>query len=182
VSAPRSLAPWQVRLAEAVARRRITIGFACGVLALVLARPTRGSLAFGAPLALLGEGIRLWASGHLEKSREVTASGPYRWTRHPLYVGSTLLGCGLAIASNSLVVAILAVLYLGITLTAAARSEERHLEAKFGEAYARYREGAGAANGRRFSLARVRRNGELRTLAGVALVLAYLFFLSARSS
>lgn len=164
------------------ARWRVTIGFACGALAIVLVKPTRGSMVLGVPIAVLGEAIRLWASGHLEKSREVTVSGPYRWTRHPLYVGSTLLGCGLAIASNSLAVATLAVLYLGITLSAAARSEERHLEAKFGDAYMRYRQGDRASNDRRFSLVRARRNGELRTLAGVVLVLLYLFFRSVRPS
>ena len=39
-----------------------------------------------------GEALRIWAAGHLEKGREVTASGPYRWTRHPLYLGSTIIG------------------------------------------------------------------------------------------
>ncbi len=156
------------------ARWRVTLGFACGVAALVLARPTRGSLLVGAPIALAGEALRIWAAGHLEKSREVTSSGPYRWTRHPLYVGSTLLGAGLAVASNSAVVAVLTVGYLALTLTAAARSEEQHLESKFGPAYGEYRRGAAAGAARRFSVARARRNGEHRTLAGVLLVLAYL--------
>ena len=156
------------------ARRRITIGFICGAAVLVLARPSRASLLMGAPIALAGEALRIWAAGHLEKSREVTSSGPYRWTRHPLYVGSTLLGGGLAIASNRLVVAAIVVLYMVLTLTAAARSEERHLETKFGEAYDQYRRGAAVEVARRFSVERARRNGEHRTLVGVLLVLAYL--------
>jgi len=45
-------------------------------------------------VAACGELLRLWAAGHLEKSREVTTSGPYRFTRHPLYMGSTLIGIG----------------------------------------------------------------------------------------
>lgn len=164
----------RARLAEALARRRVTLGFACGVAALVLARPTRESLLLGAPVALAGEALRIWAAGHLEKGREVTSSGPYRFTRHPLYVGSTLLGAGLAIASNSLIVAAITVGYLVVTLTAAARSEERHLESKFGPAYDEYRRGASAAPPRRFSVSRARRNGEHRTLVGVLLALAYL--------
>lgn len=157
-----------------LARWRITIGFICGIAVLVLARPTRSSLLVGAPIALAGEAIRIWAAGHLEKSREVTTSGPYRWTRHPLYVGSTLLGTGLAIASNRLAVAMVVVAYLALTLTAAARSEERHLQAKFGDAYERYRRGAAVGVSRTFSVDRARRNGEHRTLVGVLLVLVYL--------
>ena len=59
------------------------------------------SLAAGLVVALVGEAIRMWAAGHLEKSREVTASGPYRWTRHPLYVGSAIMALGVVIASRS---------------------------------------------------------------------------------
>ena len=178
----RFLARWRPRLAVALARRRVTIGFVCGAAVLVLARPTRWSLLAGAPLAFAGEALRIWAAGHLEKSREVTTSGPYRWTRHPLYVGSTLLGAGLALASNRIVVAAIVVGYMALTLTAAARSEERHLESKFGDAYDRYRRGATVELSRRFSLARARQNGEHRTFAGVLLVFAYLAALLAYQS
>lgn len=157
-----------------LARWRVTIGFLCGAAVLILARPTRMSLLAGAPIALAGETLRIWAAGHLEKSREVTTSGPYRWTRHPLYVGSTLLGVGLAVASNRAVVVAIVLGYMALALTAAARSEERHLESKFGPAYDQYRRGEAAGPARRFSLSRARRNGEHRTLAGVLIVLVYL--------
>jgi protein-S-isoprenylcysteine O-methyltransferase Ste14 len=155
-------------------RWRVTLGFACGAAVLLLARPSRVSLLLGAPVAILGEAIRIWAAGHLEKSREVTTSGPYRWTRHPLYIGSTLLGAGLAIASNRFAVVAIVVVYMALTLTAAARSEEQHLESKFGAAYDQYRRGVSLGVSRRFSAERARRNGEHRTLVGVLLVLAYL--------
>ncbi len=165
-----------------LARWRVTFGFLCGAVAVVLVRPSRGSLAVGLPIVLAGEALRIWAAGHLEKGREVTSSGPYRWARHPLYVGSTLLGLGFGIASNHPVVLALAVVYLALTLTAAARSEERHLESKFGEAYGLYRRGeqGSGAEARRFSAARARRNGEHRTLAGVLGAAAYLFVLAVR--
>ena len=76
-------------LARRVARYRVRLGFPSAVLALWLAQPTERSLAAGAIVALVGEGLRIWAAGHLEKGREVTASGPYRFSRHPLYLGST---------------------------------------------------------------------------------------------
>jgi protein-S-isoprenylcysteine O-methyltransferase Ste14 len=159
---------------QLLARWRVTLGFVCGAVVLFLARPSRVSLLAGAPIALAGEALRIWAAGHLEKSREVTASGPYRWTRHPLYVGSTLLGVGLAVASNQIAAVAIVVGYMALTLTAAARSEERHLESKFGPAYERYRRGEAIGVARRFSVTRARRNGEHRTLLGVLIVLAYL--------
>jgi hypothetical protein len=163
-----------------LARRRVALGFALGAVALFLARPTRGSLIAGAPIAMAGEGLRVWAAGHLEKSREVTVSGPYRWTRHPLYVGSTLLGIGLAVVSNSLLVGAVVVAYLALTLTAAARFEEEHLASKFGGSYEQYRKGAAPSSARRFSFERARRNGEHRTMVGVAIVFAVLIVLASR--
>jgi protein-S-isoprenylcysteine O-methyltransferase Ste14 len=157
-----------------LARWRVSLGFACGVLAVLLARPTRESLLVGLPLVVAGEALRVWAAGHLEKGREVTSSGPYRWTRHPLYIGSTLLGLGFGLAANHPWVLALAVGYLALTLTAAARSEERHLESKFGDVYQLYRQGETPSIARRFSVSRAARNGEHRTMIGVLAAVSYL--------
>jgi protein-S-isoprenylcysteine O-methyltransferase Ste14 len=155
-----------------IARFRVTIGFVCGGLAIWLAQPTPATLSVGGVVALAGEAIRIWAAGHLEKGREVTTSGPYAFTRHPLYLGSTIMGLGLGYSSASWIVATLVVAYLTVTLTAAIRTEEAHLTDKFGSAYPAYR--AGEANGvrRRFSLERATRNREYRALIGLLLVLA----------
>ena len=155
-----------------VARLRVTIGFICGALAIWLAHPTSGSLAAGAIIAVAGEAIRVWAAGHLEKGREVTTSGPYAWTRHPLYLGSTLIGAGLGIASANMVVGALGAAYLTITLTAAVRTEEAHLTDKFGDTYPAYRAGKTDGVRRGFSIERAVRNREYRALAGLILVLA----------
>ncbi len=162
-------------IGRAIARARVPSGFVAGVAAIWLSQPTARTLTIGALVAIAGELIRIWAAGHLEKSREVTTSGPYRWTRHPLYLGSTVIGVGLAIASASVVVALLVAAYLAVTLTAAITTEEAHLTQKFGEAYPAYREGrveAGAA--RRFSLARAMRNREYRAVIGLLCALAIL--------
>src|SRR5688572_18362221 len=156
-----------------IARWRVPLGFAFGVLALWLANPTRESILWGALVALAGEAIRVWAAGHLEKSREVTASGPYAWTRHPLYFGSTLIGIGLAIGAASIAVAVLVLGYLAVTLTAAIRTEEAHLTEKFGAAYPEYRAGRHSVK-RSFSLERALRNREYRAAIGVLMVLAEL--------
>lgn len=157
-----------------LARWRVTLGFVCGAVAIGLATPTIGSIVAGGLLAASGEGIRLWAAGHLEKSREVTSSGPYRFVRHPLYVGSALIAAGLAAAASSVGVAALAGLYIGTTLPAAIRAEEAHLRDKFGDAYDAYAERRAAPAGRRWSWLRARHNREHHTLAGVAAGLALL--------
>ena len=141
-----------------------------------LAQPTERSLAAGAIVALVGEGLRIWAAGHLEKGREVTASGPYRFSRHPLYLGSTIIGVGFAIAAASVAAACVAVAYLAITLTAAMRGEEAHLTEKFGTAYPAYREGRAPGGQRRFSMTRVISNREYRAVVGLGAVLALLWW------
>jgi protein-S-isoprenylcysteine O-methyltransferase Ste14 len=150
-----------------IARFRVTIGFVAGVVVLWLAEPTSGTLAIGGLVALLGEAVRIWAAGHLEKGREVTTSGPYAFTRHPLYVGSSIIGVGLAIASASAIVAVLILAYLAVTLTAAIRTEESHLTEKFGDAYPDYRAGRAAGESRQFSVARAMRNREYRAVVGL---------------
>jgi protein-S-isoprenylcysteine O-methyltransferase Ste14 len=161
-------------LMRTLARYRVRIGFAAAIVAVWLADPTPRSLAAGAVVACAGEALRIWAAGHLEKGREVTASGPYRITRQPLNQGSTLIGIGFAIAAAQIVAAAIVLIYLAITLTSAIRSEEAHLTEKFGPAYPEYRDGRVTAPPRRFSAARAIRNREHRALAGLVLMLALL--------
>jgi protein-S-isoprenylcysteine O-methyltransferase Ste14 len=153
--------------ARVLARWRVPLGFVAAAAALWLARPTWRSLAAGAAVAVVGEAIRIWAAGHLEKSREVTRSGPYRWTRHPLYLGSTVIGMGVAMACASWGVAVIAALYLGATIPAAIRTEEAHLREKFGAVYDAYAARAAPPMERTFSAARAVANGEHRAVAGL---------------
>jgi hypothetical protein len=145
------------------------LGFVFGVLALWLSSPSGGTLLAGGAIALAGELLRIWAAGHLNKSVEVTTSGPYRWMGHPLYVGSSIMGVGLAVASATIPVALLVAVYLGVAITAAIRSEEVFLRRRFGEDYERYRRGLSSGDAEKaFSVARAIANGEHRALAGLA--------------
>jgi protein-S-isoprenylcysteine O-methyltransferase Ste14 len=157
-----------------LARWRVFLGFVFGALVLWLATPGPRTLVAGAAIAILGEAIRLWAAGHLEKSKEVTQSGPYRYTRHPLYLGSSLIGAGIAIASHNLVVIVLIAGYLLLTLTAAMRSEEAHLRDKFGDAYDAYVEKRSEPMERVFSWDRALHNREHHTMLGLATGLTIL--------
>ena len=148
-------------------RRRVTLGFVAAAAALALADPTWTTWRIGLVVAVAGEAIRIWAAGHLEKSREVTRSGPYRWTRHPLYAGSALMAAGIVIAANSAVTALIAALYIGVTIPMAIRAEEAFLRRTFGDAYDRYRRSESAPPARRFSVERAMRNREYRAVAGL---------------
>ena len=167
---PVPVSAWLIR----VARLRVTVGFVVAAAVFWLARPSWLSLGLGATVALVGELLRVWAAGHLEKGLEVTTSGPYRWMRHPLYVGSSLLGVGFAVAARHPMVAALVVLYLAVSLSVAARLEEATLRAKFGDAYDRYLAGTARGTDRPYSLDRARRNGETQTVSGILAALAIL--------
>jgi protein-S-isoprenylcysteine O-methyltransferase Ste14 len=157
-----------------LARRRVPLGFVTAVATAILAAPTWGSWRIGLAVAAIGEVIRVWAAGHLEKSREVTRSGPYRWSAHPLYVGSSVIAVGVVIAAHSVVVAVLAGLYMGATLTAAVRTEEAFLRGRFGGAYDAYRRSESEQVDRRFSIERAMRNREYRAVAGLLIGFAFL--------
>jgi protein-S-isoprenylcysteine O-methyltransferase Ste14 len=62
--------------------------------------PEKVSLYVGTGLAILGALIRLWASGHVKKNKELATDGPYAFVRHPLYVGNILLLAGFSLASS----------------------------------------------------------------------------------
>ena len=110
-----------------LARLRVPLGFVSFAAAYWLASPTLNSLALGAAFGVIGQVLRIWAAGHIEKGREVTRSGPYRHMRHPLYVGSAIMAIGFATASASLSTALLVLTYFLVTYVAAVRTEEATL-------------------------------------------------------
>lgn len=162
------------RLARVLARRRVTLGFVFAIAVLYLASPSRASLLAGAAIGVVGEAIRIWAAGHLEKSREVTTSGPYRFTRHPLYLGSSIMALGIAVGCRSIVVAVLVFVYMAATIGAAIRMEEAFLRARFGDAYDAYAQDRAPRVERRFSFDRAWRNKEYRALLGLVVTLLLL--------
>lgn len=157
-------------IARSLARLRVPLGFVLGIVVVVLATPTIGSLIMGSAIALAGEALRFWAAGHLEKGSEVTRSGPYRITRHPLYLGSAIIGAGVSVAAHNVTVAALVTAYLGATLLAAIRHEEAGMRARFGDQYDAYAQSRAQPVSRPFSFERAIRNKEHQTLAGLLLI------------
>ena len=164
-------------------RLRVPLGYAAGALAFWLARPTPVLMAIGLALAAVGEGLRLWASGHIEKTRSLATGGPYAHCRNPLYLGSVIMGCGAAIAAGSPWVALAVAVYFLAFYPSVMRSEADFLREKFPQAYADWsldvplfvpRPTPGGPRLSRFSWARVAMNKEWRTalaLPAVALLL-----------
>ena len=119
-------------------RWRVPLGFACGALFLYFAKPSWRSLLIGAIVALPGLALRAWASGHLRKNEALATTGPYAYTRNPLYLGSFLMGVGFTIATGQLLlIVVFVIMLLGIYLPVM-RVESQTLADLFGKKYTRY--------------------------------------------
>jgi protein-S-isoprenylcysteine O-methyltransferase Ste14 len=123
----------------AIARRiRVPLGFAFAALFLWQAKPTLFSIVFGGAVVVPGLLLRALASGHVQKNRELATSGPYAYTRNPLYLGSIVIATGFAVAGrNWWIAAVLAVLFAVIYIPVI-RSEEDFLQQLFPD-YADYK-------------------------------------------
>jgi len=117
-----------------IARRiRVPLGFAFALLYFGLARPTWRSIALSLILIIPGLLTRAMASGHVSKNESLATSGPYAYTRNPLYLGSLLMGLGFALAARSWWVGVaLVVMFFAIYLPVI-RGEEAFLRQKFPE-------------------------------------------------
>lgn len=125
---------WTVSVAEwsHIARRiRVPLGFAFAAFYIWIARPSWASLAAGTAVAIPGVFLRALASGHVKKNEELTTSGPYAYTRNPLYLGSLIMAIGFAIAARSWwVLLVMIVMFVAIYLPVI-RSEESFLRERF---------------------------------------------------
>jgi protein-S-isoprenylcysteine O-methyltransferase Ste14 len=163
-----------------IQRLRVPMGFAIAAVVLSLARPTGMLLLIGLPIALFGAILRGLAAGVIRKDSALTTSGPYAWTRNPLYLGSFLLGCGFAIMSGSSIAAALIVLPSFIVYPNVIRNEEVHLARLFPEQFREYCSTVPRffprfrPISRAFSMNQYLANREYQTALGFASVLAVL--------
>lgn len=137
-----------MNIRDILRRRRRSLSYPLIILPLLFASPTLvqthplldASLDIvGALIACCGQALRLWAWGTNTPAHTLRIYGPYRFIRHPLYVGNFLIGLGLLIIFNAplaylMVLPALALLYWSVTA-----EEEERLEKKWGAAYVEYR-------------------------------------------
>ena len=121
-----------------VARWRVPFGFALGIAYLVFAQPTVPLLIAGSIVAFAGLGIRGYAAGHLQKDQRLAVSGPYAYTRNPLYLGSLLIGIGLVLAGAQWVLGVVFVIFFLVVYVPVMRREERNLRQRFGQSFDEY--------------------------------------------
>jgi protein-S-isoprenylcysteine O-methyltransferase Ste14 len=132
-SSPTTVSTW-----SRVARRiRVPLGFIFAAVYVWLARPTRASLVVGGLLLIPGLVLRGLASGHVQKDKQLTISGPYAYTRNPLYLGSLMLAGGFAIAARSWWIVAMMLLMFAVIYVPVIGGEERYLRHAFPE-YADY--------------------------------------------
>jgi len=117
-------------------RYRVPAGWLVGVLVVALARPTPLSMALGVPLVVAGEALRIWASGHIQKTKVLATGGPYAHCRHPLYVGSLIMALGAAVASASPWVVLAVAVYFLAFFPSVMREETDFLVKKFPKEHA----------------------------------------------
>ena len=123
-------------------RPRLLGVYALALILVWLAKPTQTSLIWGLLFAVFGEGLRLWATGHLLKNDALTVTGPYAYLRHPLYFGTLSIGTGFAIMASTnwalLLWAALLLGYFAYYMPYKNRIEGARLEEIYGDEYRRY--------------------------------------------
>lgn len=117
-----------------IARRiRVPLGFGFAIFYVWLARPTWTSLLTGAVICAPGLALRAVASGHVQKNTCLTTTGPYAWTRNPLYLGSLVLAGGFVVAARSLWIALAVVTLFVAVYLPVVQAEEQFLRLRFPE-------------------------------------------------
>jgi protein-S-isoprenylcysteine O-methyltransferase Ste14 len=120
------------------ARWRVRVGYPVAAIYWFLAVPSASSILIGGFIAAFGLLIRALASGHLRKDQALATSGPYAYTRNPLYLGSALLAIGFLIAGRSWLASVIVAVYFVLFYYAVIRSEERDIRERFGPAFDEY--------------------------------------------
>lgn len=145
------------------------------------AHPDMKSLAIGVPFSACGIALRAWAAGHLAKNQRLATSGPYAFTRNPLYLGTLIAALGLATAARSPGLAALFAALFALVYLPAIELEEQHLSAIL-PGYTEFASRVPLLIPRwpaqfgadRFSAALYRKNREYQALLGWLLGIAWL--------
>jgi protein-S-isoprenylcysteine O-methyltransferase Ste14 len=157
-----------------------------GIAAFWFAHPQVKWLLYGVGIAICGLILRGYAAGHLRKHQQLATSGPYAFTRNPLYLGSVLLAAGFSVASHSWISALLLATYLAIFYPVVIRREQSELKAHYGDAFVEYasqvpafwpRFSPATPSTENFSWPLYRKNREYEASIGLAVAMAILVML-----
>jgi protein-S-isoprenylcysteine O-methyltransferase Ste14 len=167
-------------------RWRVRLGYPLSIVVLWFAQPRPQSIIAGGLVGAIGLWLRGYAAGYLHKQEALTITGPYAFTRNPLYLGSAILALGVAIATRSWISAAILFAYFAIFYSFVMRREERELCSRHGAAFDEYASAvplffprltsaklSGESSGA-FSFAQYKQNHEWQAAAGFLLVLIAL--------
>lgn len=112
-------------------RARVPLGFIVAAIFLIFARPSWRSLAWGLVLVVPGLWLRGYAAGYVKKNAELTRTGPYAYTRNPLYLGSMSIAAGFAVAAGRWWLVVLLVGMFLLIYVPTILSEEQFLRGTF---------------------------------------------------
>jgi len=164
------------------ARWRVRLGYPLAAVVLWLARPSPKGILAGAAVGAMGLWVRARAAGYLHKQEVLTVTGPYAYTRNPLYLGSFILTIGAAIATHSWSSAVILFCYFTLFYSFVMRREERELCQHHGDAFQEYARTVplffprltpaklSSANAGAFSFAQYKKNREYRAMIGFLLL------------
>ncbi len=162
-------------------RWRVRAGSIGLILAIIFARPDLTSFFTGLGVCFLGLLIRTWSAGHLRKEKKLAISGPYQYTRNPLYLGNFVIGISVAFASRSWWVLGYFAAYFLLFYPLAIKREMKRMQELFPDEYDEYKKKAplffptwksfSFLGENKFNLTLFRKNKEWRALIG-----AFLFW------
>jgi protein-S-isoprenylcysteine O-methyltransferase Ste14 len=167
-------------------RWRVRLGYPLAIVVLAFSHPTPRSIFLGALVGVVGLLVRAYAAGYLHKQEVLSVTGPYAYTRNPLYLGSAILALGAGIATRSWISACILVLYFAVFYSAVMRREAKELYLRHGASFEEYARtvslflprltpaklpGSSAGS---FSFAQYRKNHEWQAAAGFLFLLFVL--------
>lgn len=172
--------------AKWIARWRVRLGYPLAAVVWYFAWPNLKSVGIGALIGVVGLWLRAYAAGYLKKQEVLTTTGPYAFTRNPLYFGSAVLAAGAAWAMHSWISGGILGFYFALVYYIVMRREEGELSGHFGDAFENYAravplffpritpaEIAGSSPGV-FSFAQYKKNHEYQAALGFVFLLAAL--------
>jgi protein-S-isoprenylcysteine O-methyltransferase Ste14 len=167
-------------------RWRVRLGYPLAVAVLYFSRPTPPSILLGALTGVVGLWVRAYAAGYLHKQEVLTVSGPYAYTRNPLYLGSAMLALGTGIATRSWISALILIVYFAVFYPMVMRREAVELRLRHGASFEEYTRAVplfiprltaaklSANSAGSFSLVQYKKNHEWQAAAGFLFLLLVL--------
>src|SRR5580765_2634905 len=176
-------------IAAFFARWRVRLGYPLVIVVLFFSRPTPRSILAGALVGAMGLWLRAFAAGYLHKQEVLTVTGPYAYTRNPLYLGSAILTLGAAVATHFWISAVILFVYFIAVYFIVMRREEQELQLRHGAAFEQYARAVPLfiprltavrvpqASRGSFTIAQYKKNHEWQAAVGYLFLLAVLLLI-----